>query len=105
ENVIGREADDKQVGGRAMTQVFVRDQFSGKSKFILVGKWRGRKILRGDGAQSLAGAIFPFPADVLSMLAGVESLRPVGQIATVIGRGHKVAGLVHPISSIAGKSG
>ena len=37
-NVVGREADHKQIGGRAIAHAFVRDQLAGEVKFVVVGE-------------------------------------------------------------------
>ena len=40
ENIVGRQADDQQIGGGAVAQFFVGDQLPRKFEFVIVGERR-----------------------------------------------------------------
>ena len=101
----------KQIGGRAVAQLFVGDQLAGELKFVVVGEWRGADQIvevagfavdRLGGAQDIAVAVLPFPVQIFfRALAVVEILRPLGKFAPIVGGSDPGAGFgIDPVGAV-----
>ena len=118
ENIVGREADGKQIGSRAAAYVFVLHQLLGEFEFVFVGE-RGRAdnfIEAGFGsvfafamrgrAENRSLRVFPFAIPIFRRACGVEILHPLGKIVAIVSGCDPGAGRrIDPVGSVSGEAG
>ena len=118
ENVVGREADRKQIRGRTAADVFVHHQFLGELEFVLVGEWSGADdfVETGFGAvfafamrgraQNRSLRVLPLAIPIFRRASGVEILHPLRQIVAVVSGCDPCAALrIDPVGGISREAG
>ncbi len=100
EDIVGREADHKQVGRRACAQLLVQHEFLGEFQLVIVGEGSGADNLVEAGgraifvravspcgrAERISVAILPLSIpEFFRAMAAVEIAYPLGEIGTVVG--------------------
>src|ERR1700687_5519949 len=117
QNVVGREADGKQIRRWTATHVFVRHQFSGEFEFVFIGECGGPDyfveasfgsvfaLAVCGGAKSLALRVLPLPIPILRRVSGVEILQPFRKVVAVVRGGYPRATLwFDPVGCVSRKA-